>query len=305
MVNRQSLFRWIVGSAAVAAIALAGCGQQEHTTSVAKAAIATVGSGSEASSPSSATAGYPSSIAVLGHSGATGEDSDPSQPHVEIRANSWATGTNPAVNSVYLRILAKNPAIKGHNFNLAQAGATVHELIVQAHEAVALTPKPQLFLVQIMDNDIVCPAHASDYAGFRTKLLTALGILHHGAPTARMFLVSQWGSPPTYWKALSPAQRRAYGRSSPQGPCQFLTPEGKPVPKELTRLDGIIHHYEAQLKAACARTPRCTDDGGAFGRQIDMHRFISEDLNHFSVKGHAAAAAVAWATMRRLGVIPR
>jgi hypothetical protein len=243
-------------------------------------------------------------MAVLGHSGATGEDSDPARPHVEIRANSWATGTNPAVKSVYLRILAKNPAIKNHNFNLAQAGATVDRLIVQAQGAVALTPKPQLFLVQIMDNDIVCPAHASDYAGFRTKLLTALGILHRGAPNARMFLVSQWGSPPTYWKALSPAQRRVYGSSSPQGPCQFLTPEGKPVPKELARLDGIIHHYEAQLKAACTRTPRCTYDGGAFGRQIDMHRFISEDLNHFSVKGHAAAAAVAWSTMRRLWVIP-
>ena len=58
-----------------------------------------------------------------------------------------------------------------------------------------------------MDNDIVCPACAGDYAGFRTKLLTALGILHHGAPNARMFLVSQRGSPPTYWKALSSATR--------------------------------------------------------------------------------------------------
>ena len=243
-------------------------------------------------------------MAVLGHSGATGEDSDPSKPHLEIRANSWATGTNPAVDSVYLRILAKNPAIKGHNFNLAQAGASVDRLIVQAQAAVALTPKPQLFLVQIMDNDIVCPAHAGDYRSFRTKLLTAPGILHHGAPKARMFLVSQWGSPPTYWKALSPAQRRAYGSSSPQGPCQFLTPEGKPVPQELSRLDGIIHHYEAQLNAACTRTPRCTYDDGAFGRQIDMHSFITEDLNHFSVKGHPAAAAVAWSTMRQLGVVP-
>jgi hypothetical protein len=117
------------------------------------------------------------------------------------------------------------------------------------------------------------------------------------APNARMFLVSQWGSPPTYWKALSPAQRRAYGSSSPQGPCQFLTPEGKPVPKELSRLDRIIHHYEAQLNAACTRTPRCTYDDGAFGRQIDNHKFTTEDLNHVSVKGHAAAAAVAWSTI--------
>jgi hypothetical protein len=38
--------------------------------------------------------GDPSSIAVLGHSGATGENSDPQQPGVEVRANSWATGSN-------------------------------------------------------------------------------------------------------------------------------------------------------------------------------------------------------------------
>jgi hypothetical protein len=47
---------------------------------------------------------------MLGHSNATGEDSDPAQLHVVIHANSWATSTNPAVNSIYLRILAKNIA---------------------------------------------------------------------------------------------------------------------------------------------------------------------------------------------------
>src|SRR5215211_1139964 len=70
--------------------------------------------------------GYPDAMVVLGHSGATGESSDPNKPpHYEARENSWATGTNPAVKSVYLRLLAVNPKIKGHNFNLAQGGADV------------------------------------------------------------------------------------------------------------------------------------------------------------------------------------
>src|SRR5919206_128303 len=86
------------------------------------------------------TPGYPNSIAVLGHSGATGEDSDPAQPHVEIRANSWATGTNPRVDSVYQRILAKNPAIRGHNVNLNQGGATVEQLADQANNAIGVNP---------------------------------------------------------------------------------------------------------------------------------------------------------------------
>ena len=42
--------------------------------------------------------------------------------------------------------------------------------------------------------------------------------------------------------------------------------------------------------AACKSVPRCTYDGGAFGRQADKYEYILEDLNHFSIKGAAAAA---------------
>jgi hypothetical protein len=248
-------------------------------------------------------------MAVLGHSNATGEDSDPAQPHVVIRANSWATGTNPAVNSVYLRILAKNPAIKGHNVNLAQSGATVDDLLTQARQAVTLKPKPGLFLVQIMDNDIVCPATHGDYATFGSKLIAALRVLARGAPHAHIFVVSQWGSPVTYWKALSPAQRQQFVAGDQGGggtaPCAFIDPHGRLVPKEAARLDTIIQGYEAQLAAGCQRVPRCTYDRGAFGRQVDKNQYISEDLNHFSIQGAAAAAAVAWAAMKQRGVIPR
>jgi hypothetical protein len=97
----------------LAALVLTGCGAQRGAASAPTATTAAVASTPAATPaaapPASATPGYPSSVAVLGHSNATGEGSDPAQPHAVIRANSWATGTNPAVNSVYLRILAKTP----------------------------------------------------------------------------------------------------------------------------------------------------------------------------------------------------
>jgi hypothetical protein len=290
----------------LAALVLTGCGAHRGAASAPTATTAAVAS-TPAATPAvaplaSATPGYPSSMVVLGHSNATGEDSDPAQPHVVVRANSWATGTNPAVNSVYLRILAKNPAIKGHNFNLAQPSATVEALLLQARQAVTLKPKPSLFLVQIMDADMVCPATHGDYATFRSKLITALGVLARGAPHSRIFVVSQWGSPATAWKALRPAQRQQFGGT---GPCAFIDPRGRLVPRELARLQAIVHGYEAQLAAGCKRVPRCTYDGGAFGRMVEKNEDISEDLNHFSVKGAAAAAAVAWAAMKQRGVIPR
>ncbi len=246
--------------------------------------------------------GYPSSIAVLAHSNATGENSDPKRPGVEVRVNSWATGTNPAVKSVYQRILAQNPRIKGRNFNLAQGGATVDDLVLQAERAASLKPKPDLLLIQIMDNDIVCPAAARDYSAFRSTFVSALKKLAQSAPESRFFVVSQFGSPTTYWKALTQAERRSFGGT---GPCDFLDPAGRLVPKELARLERIIHRYEAQLRAGCRRFRQCRYDGGAFGRIVDKHEYVSSDLNHFSVKGHAKAAAVAWSAIRRAGLVPR
>jgi hypothetical protein len=134
-----------------------------------------------------AQATYPNSIAVLGHSGATGENSDPNRPGAIVRANSWATGTNPAVNSLYLRILAKNPKIKGRRFNLAQGGATVDDLVRQAGRAVSLKPKPQLVVIQIMDNDIVCPVTRRDLTSFRSTFVS--GAQAAGARRAEIALL--------------------------------------------------------------------------------------------------------------------
>src|SRR5262249_52345047 len=181
--------------------------------------------------------------------------------------------------------------------------------LLQARQAVTLTPKPGLFLVQIMDADIVCPATHGAYATFRSKLITALGVLARGAPHSRIFVVSQWGSPTTTWKALRPAQRQQFVAGDQGGggvgPCAFIDPRGRLVLKEAGRLDTIIHGYEAQLAASCKRVPRCTYDRGAFGRQVNKNQYISEDLNHFSVNGAAAAAAAARPARKQRGVFPR
>ena len=245
--------------------------------------------------------GYPDSVLVLGHSGATGESSDPAQPGIEVRENSWATGTNPAVNSLYLRLLSAHPQIKGHNVNLARGGATVDQLVGQAQEAIALKPTHPLVVIQIMDNDIACPASSSDYATFESTFVSALRTLDQGLSSSRLFVVSQFGSPTNYDKVLTPAQRVSAGGT---GPCAFLDPRGRLVPKELARLDGIIHQYEARLKAGCLKFTRCRYDEGAFGDVVDRPEYVASDLNHFSIKGHAKAAAVAWAAMKKAELVP-
>jgi hypothetical protein len=269
------------------------------TRSVCIAALIVLAASSSASTRTT-YARYPDSIAVLGHSGSTGEDSDPRQPHVEVRANSWATGTNPKVNSVYRRILAKNPRIKGHDFSLSQGGATVQQVLLQARQAMSMKSKPELVLVQVIDNDLVCPATSKDYASFKKGVVALLKELRR-APKSRVFLVSQFGSPDTYAKALTRAERLTFAGT---GPCDFINTAGKIVAAKAARLDKVVHAYEAQLDAACKQFPNCRYDGGAFGRVVDKREYISEDLNHLSIRGHAKAAAVAWAALKRSGLVP-
>jgi hypothetical protein len=289
--------RTLTSLSCLAALSVAGCGSSHHSPAPGAATTAT-----RAWAPHVArTPGYPDSMVVIGHSGATGEDSDPAQPHVEIRANSWATGTNPAVHSVYQRILAKNRAIRGHNFNLDQGGANVEMLLDQARNAIQLKPKPQLVLIQTIDADMACPAHAADYASYHFKLLSVLQVLAHGLPQAKIFIASQLGMPTTEWQTYTLAQRRQAGGT---GPCDYLNPEGKVVPSKLARLVRIIRGYETQVKVACAQVPRCSFDGPIYARQVHRRKYISEDLNHLSVAGHAWAARVAWAAMRHTGVVP-
>ena len=288
----------LIALSCLAAVSATACGSS-HNASPARRVHSTA---TAASAPRVAsTPGYPDSIVAIGHSGATGEDSDPAQPHVEIRANSWATGTNPAVHSVYQRILAKNPAIREHNFNLDQGGANVDQLLDQARNAVQLKPKPQLVLIQTIDNDMACPAHAADYASYRAKLVSVLQVLAHGLPQAKMFIASQLGMPTTEWKTYTLAERRQAGGT---GPCDYLNPQGKVVSSKLARLVRIIRGYEAQVKAACAKVPHCSFDAPLYARQVHRRKYVSEDLNHLSIAGHAWAARVAWAAMRHTGVVP-
>ena len=156
--------------------------------------------------------GYPNSMVVIGDSAAIGKNSDPSRPGAVVRANSWATGTNPAVNSLYRRMLAHNAAIRGHNFNLAEPGGTVTMMAQEAQRALRLNPRPDLFVTQVMDNDLVCPAAAADLGAFRARFVSALNVISKGAPSASLFVVSQFGSPGAICACTHPCRAPERGR---------------------------------------------------------------------------------------------
>ena len=115
---------------------VAGCNSAASTSSP-------VTSPSTARSASSTSASGPVvGLIALGHSALTGENSDPSAPGQEVRKNSWATGTNPAVRSIYERMLEVRPKTSGQVANLAEAGAPAARLAEQARQALARVPLP-------------------------------------------------------------------------------------------------------------------------------------------------------------------
>ena len=94
------------------------CGNDSTTGSRPSAAGTTTTVPASASSTRVPSTPNLDSIVVLGHSGTTGYGSDPSNPGGDVRENSWATGSNPAVDSIYRRLLATHPAMKGHATSL-------------------------------------------------------------------------------------------------------------------------------------------------------------------------------------------
>lgn len=247
--------------------------------------------------------GYPNSIVAIGHSLVTGYNSDPLRPTETIRSNSWATGTNPAVDSLYLKILAKNPAIKDRAVNLAKNGALVSEIQRQAVSAAGLDPKPDLAVIMIGNLDLVCPETTESKDAFLTSFVAALDTLAKGATATRIFVVSFWGSADHYADALTREERASIGGT---GPCKYLDSEGRVVERKLTVYEDSVHALEAQLESGCKRYSLCRYDGGAFGSVMDERAFYApHDVGHFSVAGNAKAAAVAWDALKRVGLIPQ
>jgi hypothetical protein len=246
--------------------------------------------------------GYPDSIAVIGHTTAMGRASIPENLAADAEENSWATGANPAVESVYARILAHNPRIYGHQRNLSSVDATVDNATIQTAQAAAMRPPPELVLMQVMDYDIRCPASSDDFENFRLAMLAALQELHRGAPYTRVFVVSMFGSATTLAQVLSD-ELKEFGNAQSGFSCATVDESGHIDPQHMRLFEEATHGFEGAIKDACAQVPLCVYDDGAFGNTVERREDLAPDFIHLTVKGQAHAAEVAWAALQKAGLI--
>ena len=227
------------------------------------------------------------SIVAIGHSGLTGYGSDPDHPGASALDNSWATGTNPEVDSVYRRMRESNPGLSA--FNFAVNGSDVDSLVsTQAPQAVDVepAPTPTLIIVQSIANDVRCDGSDSEnYEAFRAKLAQVMEILTTGATDAEILFVSQWASVQKYvdvLRDLEPGALLGFGWCGAMDPAE---------------LQRIVDDYELMVAEVCTEYENCVWDGGA-QHELDLEAAdLASDHVHLSVAGLHKVAEIAWSTL--------
>ena len=285
---------------AVVGLFIAGCGNTDSSRGSTALGTTTPAAQQSPTAPARAASTRAlDSIVVLGHSGTTGYNSDPTRPNTDAPENSWATGTNPKVDSIYRRLLATHPALKGHTTSLGIDGSTVDDLAAQVDSMLSLDPLPDVVIIQTVDNDIRCDGtDLANEKAFAKTLSDVLTTINRNDRYAQVFFVDQWGSVAMYAEATKnlPA---AVAASSGTGPCDTFTASGRLQPAGVASLQRIVDGYYGTVERVCAEHRACWTDRGALKRISLTPADLTPDLDHLSLKGLPVMASFAWSAMPR------
>ncbi|MFD8015425.1 SGNH/GDSL hydrolase family protein [Streptomyces sp. NPDC058955] len=290
MPHGRRRFRTAVVGAVLAVAALAGCAGDPEPAPAASVPARTA---TPSPTPASRWDVSPASVAAVGDSLTRAFDA--CSLLADCPEASWATGTDPAVNSLALRLLGAG-RVADHSWNLARSGARMAALPEQMGRAAA--ERPELVTVMIGANDACrpTPAGMTPVADFRRSFETAMARLRKGAPEARVYVASV------------PDLRRLWdtGRASPLvrrvwelGVCgsMLADPEdlGAAAEARRTAVRDRVVAYNEVLAEVCAADELCRYDGGAvFGFRFDETLLSTWDWFHPNRVGQARLAELAY-----------
>jgi len=282
------------------AVLLAGCGTGVEQTAV-PSNVRTTAPQATASVTVQPTptqdVSHPVGMIAVGHSGLTGEGT--ADLHQDNFNDSWATGTDPAVNSIYLRLVAAQPAIAGHVSNTAHGGALASALVAQVRSALAQVPVPAFAIVSTIDNDLLCDQ--SNLASFGDSVLAGLNEIHTASPNTKILMIGQFGRPNVdYVKQLVAAVPGQKAALTGEDECTFFLADGTLNEAGFAKLTAATDAYEAEEARVCATVPNCSTDGGVRKTWVDKIELFSPDYAHLNVKGQAAEAEQLWPVVQDL-----
>ena len=231
---------------------------------------------------------------MIGHSGATGYNSNGTDS--DVLANSWATGTNPKVASIYKRLLATHPRLKDHAYNAAVSGSDSNDLMGQAETLLDHDPVPDIVFIQSIDNDLQCDgSDAQNLPAFKSRVVDVVTFLQQNIPGVKIYFDDQAVDVRHYDMVL--AQRPGGLDHLDTGDDCSVVKGAKIDPAGEARLQKLVDQYFAQLKRNCISVHKCATDGGALQDMTVTDADITVDMDHFTVPGLAKVAAIVWDTL--------
>jgi lysophospholipase L1-like esterase len=247
----------------------------------------------------------------------------PTGPGLDCPQNSWATGTNPAVDSFRERLDAISPQPLTA-YNDAESGARAEDLLSQAQ--VAASQDPELVLIEIGAND-ACASTPTATAVFQEQVREALEVLVAVDKQVYIQLMSIPDINNLRTIFTEPPDPNALLRWKLFSVCQGLLAEPlSTAPADEERREAFraqVIAYNEALKEVCAEFKRCIwDDYAVFntgfttadvatvtntgGLPIKPFTEVpvigpgnpnsTADYFHPSVSGQAKLAEAAWST---------
>jgi lysophospholipase L1-like esterase len=250
--------------------------------------VGLLGGVADASTPE--RVGPPSSMASLGDSITRGFHSQTLL--TDSVQNSWSTGTNTTVNSLYNRIRTLNPSATA--FNGALTGAQMNDL---ARQARAIPANSELVTVLLGANDACTSTEAgmTPVATYRSQFEAGMSALTARSPDALVYVASI----PNIHR-LWEIGRNSFGARFAWGLysiCQsMLANAGSTATADVARRERVrqrVVDFNTQLEQVCAQHLRCRFDGNAaFNTDFVLSDMSTIDYFHPNVAGQAKAARV-------------
>jgi PKD repeat protein len=218
-------------------------------------------------------------------------------PFIDAPGNSWSTGTSSTVNSHYLRILASNPAISGHNFNDAVSGA---QMVNLAGQMQTVAGRNVGYVTVLMGGNDVCrdsEAQMTSVQAFHDQFVAAMNVISASSSQPLVYVVS---IPNVYnlWAVLKDSLS-ARSTWSLYNVCQsMLANPLSTAQADVDRRARVAQRdadFNTQLAAVCALFPRCRfDQNAVFNTAFAASDISTRDYFHPSVAGQAKLASVSW-----------
>ena len=237
---------------------------------------------------------YPDSMAATGASGTRAALTCDVR---DCSANSWATGTNPTVNSIYLRLAALNPDLTGNAFNDAVGGENMSDLRDQFEVVI---PRNVEFVIVDMGGNDVCAreeGEVTSLASFRADFEDAMDLLVERRPNTRIAVVS---IPSLFrlWEVLW-TDTAAVRHWEETNTCQSMLENAASFTRADVERRARVDAAEADLNDAlglvCATYRHCRYDGGAgYAYAFEDDDVSTRDFFHPSLQGQTTAAAAMW-----------